>query len=174
TTAAAEPHVPATTITAASIRVAAASTRRRKGVVIKDPKEESTAITHVDTKSKDKGKGIMVEEPKPMKKKQHVKMDKEYARKLHEELNKDIDWDIEKEENRAIQSINETAAQKAANRRKLNEEVEDLKQHLEIVPDKDDDVYTEATPLARKVPVVDYEIMHFNNKPHYKIIRADV
>nr|GEZ70841.1 hypothetical protein [Tanacetum cinerariifolium] len=80
---------------------------------------------------------------------------------------------LEEEENRAIQSINETPAQKAAKRRKLNKEVEDLKQHLEIVPDEDDDVYTEATRLARKVPVVDYEIIHFNNKPHYKIIRAD-
>nr|GEZ16157.1 hypothetical protein [Tanacetum cinerariifolium]GEZ16410.1 hypothetical protein [Tanacetum cinerariifolium] len=80
---------------------------------------------------------------------------------------------IEKEDNKAIQSINETPAQKAAKRRKLNEEVEDLKQHLEIVPDEDDDVYTEATTLARKVPVVDYEIIHFNNKPHYKIVRAD-
>nr|GEX87428.1 hypothetical protein [Tanacetum cinerariifolium] len=65
---------------------------------------------------------------------------------------------IEEEENRAIESINETSAQKAAKRRKLNEEVEDLKQHLEIVPDEDDDVYTEATPLARKV-LVDYQII---------------
>nr|GFA98250.1 hypothetical protein [Tanacetum cinerariifolium] len=55
----------------------------------------------------------------------------------------------------------------------LNEEVKDLKQHLEIVLDEDDDVYTEATPVARKVPVMDYEIIHFNNKPHYNIIRAD-
>nr|GFA99118.1 hypothetical protein [Tanacetum cinerariifolium] len=80
---------------------------------------------------------------------------------------------LEEEENRAIESINKTPAQKAAKRRKLNEEVEDLKRHLEIVPDEDDDVYTEATPLARKVYVVDYEIIHVNNKPHYKIIRAD-
>nr|GFC20335.1 hypothetical protein [Tanacetum cinerariifolium] len=80
---------------------------------------------------------------------------------------------IEEEENRAIESINETQAQKAAKRRKLNEEVEDLKQHLQIVPDEDDDVYTEATPLARKVSVVDYHIIQLNNKPHYKIIRAD-
>nr|GFC70512.1 hypothetical protein [Tanacetum cinerariifolium] len=36
----------------------------------------------------------MVEEPKPMKKKQQVKIDEEYARKLHEELNKDIDWSV--------------------------------------------------------------------------------
>nr|GEX69806.1 retrovirus-related Pol polyprotein from transposon TNT 1-94 [Tanacetum cinerariifolium] len=75
-------------------RVAAASTRRRKRVVIRDPEEESTAILPADTKSKDKGKGIMIEEPKPMKKKQQVEMDKKYARKLHEELNKDIDWDV--------------------------------------------------------------------------------
>nr|GFA10602.1 hypothetical protein [Tanacetum cinerariifolium] len=67
---------------------------------------------------------------------------------------------MEEEESRALQSINETLAQKAAKRRKLNEEVEDLKTHLEIVPDEDDDVYTEATPLARKVPVVDYEIIN--------------
>nr|GFA60218.1 hypothetical protein [Tanacetum cinerariifolium] len=52
------------------IRVAAASIRKRKGVVIRDPEEESTAIIPTDTKSKDKGKGIMVEEPKPLKKKQ--------------------------------------------------------------------------------------------------------
>nr|GEV23374.1 hypothetical protein [Tanacetum cinerariifolium] len=83
---------------------------------------------------------------------------------------------IEEEENRAIESINETPAQKAAKRRKLNEEVkdvDDLKQHLEIVPDEDDDVYTKATLLVRKVPVVDYHIIQLNNKPRYKIIRAD-
>nr|GEY94913.1 hypothetical protein [Tanacetum cinerariifolium] len=37
----------------------------------------------------------------------------------------------------------------------------------------DDDVYTKATPLASKVPVVDYKIHHENNKPYYKIIIAD-
>nr|GEZ46611.1 hypothetical protein [Tanacetum cinerariifolium] len=31
----------------------------------------------------------------------------------------------------------------------------------------------EATPLASKVPVVDYQIHHENNKLYYKIIRAD-
>nr|GFB56216.1 hypothetical protein [Tanacetum cinerariifolium] len=91
---AAEPQVPDATITAAPVRVAAASTRRRKGVVIRDPEEESTTIILTDTKSKDKGKRIMVEEPKPIKKKQQVEMDEEYARKLHAELNKDIKWDV--------------------------------------------------------------------------------
>nr|GEY55826.1 hypothetical protein [Tanacetum cinerariifolium] len=86
--------VPAATITVALVKVAAASTRRRRGVVIRDTKEESTAKIPNETKSKDKGKGIMVEEPKPMKKKRQVEMDEAYARKLHEELNQDIDWDV--------------------------------------------------------------------------------
>nr|GFA85980.1 hypothetical protein [Tanacetum cinerariifolium] len=207
-----EPKVPVATIIVAHARVAAAPSRKRKGVVIRDPEEESTTskIIPAETKSKDKGKGLLVEEPKPLKKKQQIEMDKEYARKLHAGLNKDIDWDvaidhvkrkgmsyddirlifeakfnsnvdfllkikekIEEEENRALQSINETPAEKVAKRRKLNEEVEDLKRHLEIMPDEDDDVYTEATLLARNVPVVDYEIIELNNKPYYKIIRAD-
>nr|GEU72560.1 hypothetical protein [Tanacetum cinerariifolium] len=139
---AAEPHVAVATITIAPVRVVAASTRRRKGVVIRDPEKESTtsSIIPKDTKSKDKGKWIMKKEQ------------------------------MEEEENIEIQSINETPVQKAAKRRKLNEEVEDLKGHLEIIPDEDDDVYTEATPLARKVPIVDYKIININNKPYYKII----
>nr|GFD37382.1 hypothetical protein [Tanacetum cinerariifolium] len=43
---------------------------------------------------------------------------------------------------------------KAAKRRKLNEEAqeaEDLKKHLEVVDDEDDDVFIEAIPLARKL-----------------------
>nr|GEY56850.1 putative ribonuclease H-like domain-containing protein [Tanacetum cinerariifolium] len=201
----------------------------------------------------DKGKGILVEEPKPLKKKQQIEQDEQYARELHAELNKDIDWDkainhvkrkakedpavkkyqamkrkphtkaqarnnmmmylknaaafkldyfkgmsyddicpifkakfnsnmafllktkeqIEEDENRALQNINETPAERAAKRRKLDKEVEDLKRHLQIVLNKDDNVYTEATLLARKDHVVDCEIIEINNKPYYKIIRAD-
>nr|GEW97091.1 hypothetical protein [Tanacetum cinerariifolium] len=173
--------------------------KKRSGY--QDPEKESTAKTHAETKFKDKGKGIMVEEPKPIKKKKQVEMDEEYARKLHKELNKDIDWDvsidhvkqkakedpyvqiyqfnsnieflmkskeqIEEEENRAIESINETPAQKAAKRRKLNEEVEELKQHLEIVPDEDDDVYTEVLALKSQtrmstVYILPVKIIHLN------------
>nr|GEU63503.1 ribonuclease H-like domain, reverse transcriptase, RNA-dependent DNA polymerase [Tanacetum cinerariifolium] len=80
---------------------------------------------------------------------------------------------IEKEENKVLQKLNETPTKRAAKKRKLDKEVEDLKRHLEIVPNEDDDVYTEATPLARKVPVVDYQVIEMNKKPYYKIIRAD-
>nr|GEV68252.1 hypothetical protein [Tanacetum cinerariifolium] len=46
---------------------------------------------------------------------------------------------IEKEESRALKRINETPAEKATKRRKLDEEVEELKRHLQIVPNEDDD-----------------------------------
>nr|GEY43946.1 hypothetical protein [Tanacetum cinerariifolium] len=74
------------TITAAP----AVSTRRRKGVVIRDPEEELHYDTLDETPTvKDKGKGILIEAPKPMKKKDHIELDAEYARKLQEEINKE-------------------------------------------------------------------------------------
>nr|GEV69607.1 hypothetical protein [Tanacetum cinerariifolium] len=80
---------------------------------------------------------------------------------------------MEEEESRALKRANKSQAEKAAKKQKLNEKVAELKKHLQIVPNDEDDVYTEATPLARKVPVVDYEIYTEINKPYYKIIRAD-
>nr|GEW39303.1 hypothetical protein [Tanacetum cinerariifolium] len=77
------------------------------------------------------------------------------------------------EASRALKRAIKSQAEKAAKKQKLDEEVEELKEHLQIVPNNEDDVYTEATPLARKVLVVDYEIYTENNKPYYKIIRAD-
>nr|GEV63429.1 hypothetical protein [Tanacetum cinerariifolium] len=57
-----------TTITAASVPKASAP--RKRGVIIQDPEEAATASLSVqsEVKSKDKGKGILVEEPKPLKK----------------------------------------------------------------------------------------------------------
>nr|GEZ22075.1 hypothetical protein [Tanacetum cinerariifolium] len=216
-----EPQVPAATITAALVRVAAAPSRRRKGVVIRDPKIESTtsSIISTKTKSKDKGKGIMdvaidhvklkAKEDPAVKRYQATKrkpqteaqarnnmmmylknvagfkldyfkgMSYDNIRLIFEaKFKSNVDFllktkeQMEEEENRALQSINETPAEKAAKRRKLNKEVENLKRHLEIMPDNDN-VYIEATPLARKVLVVDYEIIELNNKPYYKIIRAN-
>nr|GEY63664.1 hypothetical protein [Tanacetum cinerariifolium] len=78
----------------------AVTTRRRKEVVIRDPKEELHTDTLAETPIvKDKGKGILIEDPKPMKKKEQVEIDAEYAKRLQEELNqeheeayKNIDW----------------------------------------------------------------------------------
>nr|GFB96415.1 hypothetical protein [Tanacetum cinerariifolium] len=52
----------------------------RKGVVIRDPEEELPSDTLAETsKVKDKGKGILIEAPKPMKKKEQIEIDAEYA-----------------------------------------------------------------------------------------------
>nr|GEW24469.1 hypothetical protein [Tanacetum cinerariifolium] len=136
------------TIPAAAPTVVAAYISKRKGVIIRDPEEELPLKTPAET-------------PKPMKKKDQIKMDAEYARKLQEEIDrdhdgfsKDIDWDA--------------AMDHAAKRRKLSEEAqeaEDLRKRLEVVEDEDDDVFVDATPLAQKVHVVDYQIVLVDNKP---------
>nr|GFA70111.1 hypothetical protein [Tanacetum cinerariifolium] len=130
------------TITAAP----AVSTRRRKGVVIRDPEEELPSDTPAETpKVKDKGKGILIEAPKPMKKKDQIEMDAD---------------------------INETPAQKAAKRRKLSEEAQeadDLRKRLEIVQDEDDDVVVEATPLAQK-----YSLSRFTLEQLVNVARLQV
>nr|GEZ54820.1 hypothetical protein [Tanacetum cinerariifolium] len=80
------------TIPAVAPTIVAAYTKRRKGVIIRDPEEELPLKTPVETpKVKDKGKGILVEAPKPIKKKDQIEMDAEYARKLQEEIDRDHD-----------------------------------------------------------------------------------
>nr|GEW94309.1 hypothetical protein [Tanacetum cinerariifolium] len=257
-----------TTITAATTNITAvapiivatitdvpSAARRRKGAVIRDPVKTAgpSIIIHSEPKSKDKGKGIMVEEPKPLKKQAQIEQDEAYARKLEAELNKNINWDdvikqvketgkqdnvvlryqalkrkpqtkaqarknmmvylknmarfkmdyfkgmryddihpifkkffnsnvahlekskehLEEEESRALKRQSESLEEKAVKKQKSDEEVEELKKYLQIVPNDDDDVYTKATPFARNVSVVDYEIYSENNKPSYKIIRDD-
>nr|GFB40176.1 hypothetical protein [Tanacetum cinerariifolium] len=80
---------------------------------------------------------------------------------------------MEEEVSRALKRASKSQAEKTTKKQELDEEVEELKKHLQIVPNNEDDLYTEATPLAHKLPVVDYEIYTKNNKPYYKIIRDD-
>nr|GEX63151.1 hypothetical protein [Tanacetum cinerariifolium] len=60
---------------------------------------------------------------------------------------------LKEEESRALKRISKSLEEKAAKKHKLDEEVEELKKHLQIMPndDDDDDVYIEATPLALKI-----------------------
>nr|GEV42650.1 hypothetical protein [Tanacetum cinerariifolium] len=215
----------ATTITATPAPKTSAP-RRRRGVIIQDPKEAATASLNVqsDVMSKDKGKGILVEEPKPLKRQAQIEQDEAFARELEAQLNANINWnkvieknmmvylknmagfkidffkgmsytdirpifekhfnfnwaflekgekEIEEEESKLSNRKSETFEHQAAKKQKINEEVQELKTHLQIIPNNEDDVYTKATPLALKVPVVDYQIHTEHNKPYYKIIRAD-
>nr|GFB95343.1 hypothetical protein [Tanacetum cinerariifolium] len=60
---------------------------KRKGVIIRYREEELSSKTSAETpKLKDKGKGILIETSKPIKKKDQIELDAEYARKLHEEI----------------------------------------------------------------------------------------
>nr|GFD15695.1 hypothetical protein [Tanacetum cinerariifolium] len=61
--------IPAATTAAPTLTTA--PSRRRKGVVIKDPQEtaSTSTIIHIETKSKDKSKGILVEELNPSRSK---------------------------------------------------------------------------------------------------------
>nr|GEX66881.1 hypothetical protein [Tanacetum cinerariifolium] len=85
TITAVEAQVLAATHTVTPARVTVAPSKRIKRVVIRDPEESTTTtstIIHSEAKSKDKGKGILVEEPKPLKKQQQIEQDEIYAREL--------------------------------------------------------------------------------------------
>nr|GFC69178.1 hypothetical protein [Tanacetum cinerariifolium] len=141
----------------------AISTRKRKGVVIRYSEKELPFDTPAETaRVKDKGKGILIEAPKPIKKKDHIEMDADNAPVQYSAAT------------RIFGGV--TPALKEAKKRKPYEQAKEdeyLKKQLEVVDDLDDDVFTKATPIGRKVPIVDYEIVMINNKPRYKIIKAD-
>nr|GEW89055.1 hypothetical protein [Tanacetum cinerariifolium] len=198
--------------------------------------------TVAQVKSKDKGKGILIEEPKPLKRQAQIEQDEAFARKLKAELNANINWNdvldkvkrrekqdntkngyqalkrkhmteaqarknmmiylknmagfkmdffkgmtyseirpifekhynsiqafLEKEEDEvAIQEEGskrkgENIEQETAKKQRIDEDAEELKRHLQIVVNNDDDVYTEATPLASKLVKERFESTEPNN-----------
>nr|GEU90074.1 ribonuclease H-like domain-containing protein [Tanacetum cinerariifolium] len=179
----------ATTITDAQVPKASAP-RRKKGVVIQDPKE--IAIASI--------------------------IDEAFARQLEAELNANINWDDvmkqvktrEKQDNTVIRykdlkrkPMTEAQARKnmmvylknmagfkmdffkgnkrkgenlnqdAAKKQRIDKETEELKTHLQIIAnDDDDDVYTEAIPLAlKKVQLNELNELHdqaYENSLIYK------
>nr|GEW44684.1 putative reverse transcriptase domain-containing protein [Tanacetum cinerariifolium] len=136
-------------VTAATTTITAApsTARRIKGVVIRDPGETATPliIVHSKPKSKDKGKGILVEKPKPLKKQAQIEQDEAYARELEKG-----EEQLEEKASKALKRKSKSSKEQASKKQKLDEEVEELKTHLQIIPNDEDDVYTEATPLALK------------------------
>nr|GEV72702.1 ribonuclease H-like domain, reverse transcriptase, RNA-dependent DNA polymerase [Tanacetum cinerariifolium] len=69
-------------------KVLSKCSKKKKGVIIQDSEEVATASLNVqsEVKSKDKGKGILVEEPKPLKRQAQIKQDEAFARELEVEL----------------------------------------------------------------------------------------
>nr|GEW09118.1 hypothetical protein [Tanacetum cinerariifolium] len=114
---------------------------KAKGIVFHNKEESTTRTSSSKSQAKDKGKAKLVEETEILKsRKAQIALDEEVARRLETEWNTDmkdnIDW-------------NEVVEQ----------EVEKLKKNLEIVPDDEDDVFVNITPLSSKPPIiVDYKI----------------
>nr|GEV03385.1 uncharacterized mitochondrial protein AtMg00810-like [Tanacetum cinerariifolium] len=123
--------------------------RRRRGVVIQDL-EETTSIIVVHS--------------------EHYNYNQAFLEEVNEEVTvpeKEVEVEAHKREGESLEK-------EITKKQKMGEEAEELKSHLQIVSnDDDDDVYIEATPLASKIPIVDYKIHFERNKPYFNIIRAD-
>nr|GEY00613.1 hypothetical protein [Tanacetum cinerariifolium] len=190
-----------TTAAAPTLTTTLSAARRRKEVVIKDPKETATPSFILKPNPKTKGKRFWYQalKRKPQTEAQAKKNMMIYLRNMagfKMDYFKGMKYDdirqifekyfnsnvaflektkekIEEEDSRAFKRINESQKDKAAKKQKIDNDVEELRKHLQIVPNNNDDVYIEATPLALKVPVVDYDIHTENNKPYYKIKRVN-
>nr|GEV54134.1 hypothetical protein [Tanacetum cinerariifolium] len=194
----------ATTTTATTITVAqvpkASAPRRRRGVIIQDPKEATTASVIVQSEEDEafarelEGElnaninlNKVVDQVKRKERQDNTVMryqslkrkliTEAHARPIFEKYYYSIQDFLEKGEKEIEEEGSKRKSksfeQKAAKKKRIDEEVEELKTHLQIVPNNEDDVYNEATYLALKLPVVYYQIHHEHNKPFYMIIKAD-
>nr|GEV34259.1 L-ascorbate oxidase [Tanacetum cinerariifolium] len=67
--------------------------KRKSGVVIQDPEETtSRVVVHLEVHSKDKEKGILIEEPKSLKGQAQIEQHEAFSRQLEAEFNADINW----------------------------------------------------------------------------------
>nr|GEW07555.1 hypothetical protein [Tanacetum cinerariifolium] len=161
-----------------------------------DLEETTKTIVTMQLKvqAKDKGKAILIKEPKSLKRQAQIKLDEEVARQLEAKLNANVDWNavieqvqkrekltdvgmtydkirpiFEKHYNYNQAFLNEGNEEVKVTKREVRKEKE-----VEIVPnDDDDDVYTNATPLASTILIIHYKIHTERNRPYFKIIRAD-
>nr|GEW66569.1 hypothetical protein [Tanacetum cinerariifolium] len=97
--------------------------RRRRGVVIQDPEETAASvIVHTEVKPKDKGKGILIEEPKPLKCQAQIEQDEAFARQLEAELNANINWnDVIEQVKKSERQNNKVMRYQALKRKPLTE-----------------------------------------------------
>ncbi|GJV44462.1 hypothetical protein Tco_1428998 [Tanacetum coccineum] len=78
-------------------KVTTATTATTKGILLQEPSESITTTT-TTIPSKDKGKGIMVEEPLKMKKKDQISFDEQEAIRLQAEFDEEVRLAREKDE----------------------------------------------------------------------------
>nr|GEZ85375.1 hypothetical protein [Tanacetum cinerariifolium] len=127
-------------------------------------------------------KGVSYEEIRPLFEaeynkfqtlfKESPKMDAERIIALRKRTKKEK---VEKDQTVKKQKGNELE-QDNTEKQKLEEqqEAEELKSNLEIVPDDEDDVFVNVTPLSSKPPkIMDYKIYKEGKNEHFQIIRAN-
>nr|GEX39601.1 hypothetical protein [Tanacetum cinerariifolium] len=152
--------------------------RKRSGVVIQDPEETAAASVIDEAFARQLEAKLnaninwndVMEQVKRREKQNNTGM-----RPIFEKHYNSIKAFLEKGKNEIKEEGSkrkgENLEQDTTKKQRIDEE--ELKRHLHIIANDDDDVYIESTPLASMVLVVDYQIHHENNKPYYKIIRAD-
>ncbi|GJZ39907.1 putative ribonuclease H-like domain-containing protein [Tanacetum coccineum] len=75
----------ATTTVVATPAITTPPQQRAKGIAFREPVESTVTTTVPSQKSKDKGKAIMIEPEKPLKKKDQIELDEELAREIEAE-----------------------------------------------------------------------------------------
>nr|GEW14992.1 hypothetical protein [Tanacetum cinerariifolium] len=172
-----------------------------KGIVFQEPGKSTTTTTTTtisSQQSRDKGKGIMIEEPVKPKKKDQIRLNEEAAKKLQvvfdeeerlarEKAKKEQEanialieeWDdikanidlVEGNENRAGEEL----VQKITKKQKVEDDKEtiELKKLMETILNEEE-VATNAIHLAVKsLGIVDWKIHKEEKKIYYQIVRAD-
>ncbi|GKD38084.1 hypothetical protein Tco_1258291, partial [Tanacetum coccineum] len=147
-----------------------------KGILLQEPSESITTTTTTTIPSKDKGKGIMVEEPLKIKKKDQISFDEQEAIRLQAEFDDEVRADgSETREDSISKRAGDELEQENAKKQKVddNQEADKMKELMKIVPDEKE-VAVDAIPLATKPPsIVDYKIIKEGKISYYQIIRAD-
>nr|GFA53703.1 hypothetical protein [Tanacetum cinerariifolium] len=95
-------------------------------------------------------KGMTYSEIRPLFKKHY-----NYNQAFLKEVNKEVTIPENEVEIEGHKREGKSLEKEITKKQKMYEEAEELKSHLQIVSNNDNDVYTEATPLASKVPIVD-------------------
>ncbi|GJS70087.1 hypothetical protein Tco_0702928 [Tanacetum coccineum] len=141
----------------------------------------TTSITVDDiTLAQDKGKGILIEPLKPLKKKDQIRLDEETALNLHADFDEEERLTREKAEkeqeaNIALIETWDDIQAKIDVDHQLDERLQAQEQEKLLIKGKDEEeVAIDAIPLAVKSPgIVDWKVHKEERKSYYQIIRAD-
>nr|GEX33187.1 retrovirus-related Pol polyprotein from transposon TNT 1-94 [Tanacetum cinerariifolium] len=181
-----EPSKSTTTTTLTSI---ANNTRpKAKGIVMQEPSKApttTTTLTSIANNTRPKAKGIVMQEPSKAPTTttilipSHVKDKGKGKRKNGMDTkvvvsSKKAEAEIAQES--SSKRVGDELEQESAKKQMIDngQEAAELKKYLEIVPDNEDDVTIDATPLSSMSPtIIDYKIHKEGRKSYFQIIIAD-